>query len=108
MRLISFSLSALVLSVTMVASVNGAEAEQNMFLFSLSPSQGGELALDPTEPALVIEAESPALPVELNYDAPCDIKCGVSTTGLVLLHMYVESKEDQEYRYTLINPNYEP
>ncbi|MDC5705974.1 hypothetical protein OPW41_09110 [Vibrio europaeus] len=99
-------LGAVLLSATKVASA--ADAQKELFLFSLPAAEEADMLVAPEESNIPLMASYTSLPVELDYNEPCDIKCGVSTTGLVLLHMIAEGKADQEYRYSLMNPNYEP
>ncbi|MEZ8099197.1 hypothetical protein [Vibrio bivalvicida] len=107
MKLNQFALvSVLCLATTKI--VSAADTHQDLFLYSLPEPEDAGLLVAHQDTVTPLVATDLSLPVELEYDEPCDVKCGVSMTGLVLLHMIVEGKADQEYRYSLMNPNYEP
>jgi len=107
MKLNQFALvSVLCLATTEIASA--ADTQKDLFLFSLPEPEDTGLLVAPQDTGIPLAMQDSSLPVELEYNEPCDIKCGVSATGLVLLHMIFEGKADQEYRYSLMNPNYEP
>lgn len=107
MKLNTFALLGVVLlSTTKVAFA--ADAQKELFLFSLPATEETDMLVVPEESKIRLVASHSSLPVELDYNEPCDIKCGVSTTGLVLLQILAEGRADQEYRYSLMNPNYEP
>lgn len=108
MKLNNFTLFTLLWLGAMNMAV-ATQMDDDLFLYSL-PELKQDKAL--VAPLAVSDAEfasqQPEQTLELDYHAPCDIKCGVSTTGLVLLQMVVEGKAEQQRRYTLMNPNYEP
>ncbi len=101
---LNLTFAALLLFMT--SSGYATEYQTELFLYSLQdPSQEAPQALL-EEPKVASPKHQTT--INLDYDEPCGIKCGVSNTGLFLLHMIAESKADQEYRNRLINPNYEP
>lgn len=100
-------LSLVLLSLTAVSKVT--VASDDLFLYSLPQSDDIPALEDSlsSNSKLSIDAKHIS-ELDLDYSEPCGIKCGLSNTGLFLLQMVVESKADQEYRYQLMNPNYEP
>lgn len=100
-------LSLVLLSLTAVSKVT--VASEDLFLYSLPQSDDAPALQDPLIPKskLSMDVEHTS-ELDLDYSEPCGVKCGLSNTGLFLLQMVAESKADQEYRYQLMNPNYEP
>lgn len=100
------------LSLVFLVFVAGGKAtasSDELFLYSLPQSDDIPALEGPLGPnyKLSMDAEHTS-ELDLDYSQPCGVKCGLSNTGLFLLQMVIESKADQEYRYQLMNPNYEP
>jgi len=95
--------------LSFIAGSNATAASDELFLYSLPQTDDIPALEDPLGPnsKLSMDAEHTS-ELDLDYSEPCGVKCGLSNTGLFLLQMVVESKADQEYRYQLMNPNYEP
>ncbi|MFB9216502.1 hypothetical protein [Vibrio sinaloensis] len=100
--------TSLILFLTMFAGVPSAFAqESSLFLFALPEQRSENLHQTMQEYDLESERQTSFLD-GVEYQPACEVKCGVRNTSLFLLHMVAEAKVDQEYRTSLILPNYEP
>ncbi|WP_227495715.1 hypothetical protein [Vibrio coralliilyticus] len=79
-----------------------------MFIYTLPKydDSRNKMSQDPID--IKVDRTSPPPALKLDYEVPCDLKCGIGHTGLFLLYIAAEGQKDQQYRYSLMNPNYEP
>tara|TARA_Y100001956_G_scaffold82837_1_gene106066 strand:+ start:3475 stop:3783 length:309 start_codon:yes stop_codon:yes gene_type:complete len=96
-----------IFSILLLASpLCWADATPSIFLYSLDEPLDDELHHPiTTHSADKLASKNDIL--KIDYEQPCDVKCGVRNTGLFMLQMLAEAREDEVYRSRLIMPNFE-
>ncbi|NUW70338.1 hypothetical protein HOP39_22240 [Vibrio coralliilyticus] len=87
---------------------HAAQSESDLFIYTLPKydDSRNDMNQDPID--VKVDSASPPPALKLDHEVPCDLKCGIGHTGLFLLYIAAEGQKDQQYRYSLMNPNYEP
>lgn len=88
-------------------SVAAEQTEPTLFLYNISESHSDYTYSPLKEKGAVYQLPNDQS-LTFDYSEPCDIKCGLSQTGMIMLQIVVEAKADQLHRYSLMDPNYEP
>ncbi|WP_139159047.1 hypothetical protein [Vibrio sonorensis] len=85
-------------------AVGSAYADDaSLFIYQIEPDN-----TEMTPPVLLVDSEPSEQPLEFDLVKPCDIKCGIRNTGMVLVHIAAESEQREIERLTLMLPQYEP
>ncbi|EEX33043.1 MULTISPECIES: hypothetical protein [Vibrio] len=79
-----------------------------MFIYTLPKYDDSRNVMNQDPNDAKVDTTPPSPTLKLDYEVPCDLKCGIGHTGLFLLYIAAEGQKDQQYRYSLMNPNYEP